>query len=68
MSLRTRLVLSLAVTFAVALLVAGVALVGLVRQSMIARVDQELVSLAGTTDRVGRLQDITGSKRRDSRS
>jgi two-component system OmpR family sensor kinase len=61
MSLRTRLVLSLAVTFAVALLVAGVALVGLVRQSMIARVDQELVSLAGTSDRVGRLQDLTGS-------
>src|SRR5689334_1673686 len=61
MSLRTRLVLSLAVTFAVALLVAGVALVGLVRQSMIARVDQELVSLAGTTDRVGRLQDLSGS-------
>ena len=35
MSLRTRLVLSLAVTFAVALLVAGLALVGLVRQSMV---------------------------------
>jgi two-component system, OmpR family, sensor kinase len=60
MSLRTRLVLSLAVTFAVALLVAGVALVGLVRQSMVARLDQELVALATTTDRVGRLQDLSG--------
>ena len=61
MSLRTRLVLSLAVTFAVALLVAGFALVGLVRQSMVARLDQELVSLAATSDRVGRLQDLSGS-------
>ena len=61
MSLRTRLVLSLAVTFAVALLVAGVALVGLVRQSMVARLDQELVSLASTGDRVRRLQDLSGS-------
>jgi two-component system OmpR family sensor kinase len=61
MSLRTRLVLSLAVTFAVALLVAGLALVGLVRQSMVARLDDELVSLAATTDRVGRLQDLSGS-------
>ena len=61
MSLRTRLVLSLAVTFAVALLVAGLALVGLVRQSMVARLDQELVSLAATSDRVGRLQDLSGS-------
>src|SRR5829696_5175878 len=60
MSLRTRLVASLAATLAIALIVAGVALVGLTRQSLVARVDQELVTVANTSDRIGRLQDLSG--------
>jgi two-component system OmpR family sensor kinase len=60
MSLRTRLVLSLVATLAVALVIAGVALVGLTRQSLLDRVDQELLTLASTADRLGPLQDLTG--------
>ena len=44
MSLRTRLVVSLVATLAVALVIAGVALVGLTRQSLLDRIDQELVT------------------------
>jgi Tfp pilus assembly protein PilN len=44
-SLRARLLLSLAVMLAVALLVAGVLLVGLVRASLVDRVDAELRAL-----------------------
>ncbi|HEY3335315.1 MAG TPA: HAMP domain-containing sensor histidine kinase [Candidatus Limnocylindrales bacterium] len=60
MSLRTRLVVSLVATLAVALVIAGVALVGLTRQSLVNRVDQELLTLASTADRIGPLQDLTG--------
>ena len=60
MSLRTRLVVSLVATLAVALVIAGVALVGLTRQSLLDRVDQELRTLASTADRIGPLQDLTG--------
>jgi two-component system OmpR family sensor kinase len=60
MSLRTRLVVSLVATLAVALVIAGVALVGLTRQSLLDRIDQELVTLASTADRLGPLQDLTG--------
>ena len=47
MSLRTRLLLSLAVMLSIALLVAGVLLVGLTRASLVDRVDRELQSLSG---------------------
>ena len=60
MSLRTRLVVSLVATLAVALVIAGVALVGLTRQSLLDRIDQELLTLASTADRIGPLQDLTG--------
>jgi two-component system OmpR family sensor kinase len=59
MSLRARLVLSLAVTLAVALLVAGVLLVQLTRAALVDRVDRELTSIANTTDRIAQLQDLT---------
>ena len=45
MSLRTRLVVSLALTLAVALLVAGVLVVQLTRASLVERVDRELLSI-----------------------
>src|SRR3954464_15770872 len=60
MSLRARLVVSLVATLAVALVIAGAALVGLTRQSLLDRIDQELVTLPSTTDRLGPLQDLTG--------
>src|SRR3954468_21884132 len=60
MSLRTRLVASIALTLAVALVIAGFALVELTRQSLVNRVDQELLTVANGSDRMGRLQDLSG--------
>jgi two-component system OmpR family sensor kinase len=60
MSLRTRLVASLALTLAVALVLAGFALVELTRQSLVNRVDQELATAANGPEHFGRLQDLTG--------
>ncbi len=60
MSLRVRLVASLAATLAVALVIAGVLLVGLTRQALVERVDRELTAVAGASDRVQRLEDLTG--------
>src|SRR5512140_3535013 len=59
MSLRTRLVVSLALTVAVALVVAGLLLVGLTRQALVDRVDRELEAIGGTNARMGMLQDLT---------
>lgn len=60
MSLRVRLVASLALTLAVALVIAGILLVGLTRQALVDRVDRELTAVANASDRIGRLEDITG--------
>jgi two-component system OmpR family sensor kinase len=60
MSLRVRLVASLAATLAVALVIAGILLVGLTRQALVDRVDRELTAVANASDRIGRLEDITG--------
>ncbi len=57
MSLRARLLLSLGGMLAVALLVAGVLLVGLVRTSLESRVDQELVAIGSGAGGVQRLAD-----------
>ncbi|HEX5828046.1 MAG TPA: HAMP domain-containing sensor histidine kinase [Candidatus Limnocylindrales bacterium] len=60
MSLRSRLVLALAAMLAVSLVLAGVALVGLTRQSLAEGVDRELVAIASASDRFRRLPDIAG--------
>ncbi len=59
MSLRSRLVLSLAVLVAGALLVAGVLVVELTRASLVERVDRELLSIAQASTRLQRLTDLT---------
>lgn len=58
MSLRTRLLLSLGGMLAVALLVAGVVLVGLVRGSLESRVDNELQAIGTASGRVQVLADL----------
>jgi two-component system, OmpR family, sensor kinase len=58
MSLRARLLISLAVMLSVALLLAGVLLVGLTRVSLVSRVDAELQSVATTSSRLLRLADL----------
>lgn len=60
MSLRARLLVSLAVMLAVALLVAGMLLVGLVRASLVDRVDAELRSLDTGAGRLERLERLAG--------
>jgi two-component system OmpR family sensor kinase len=60
MSLRIRLVASLAATLAIALVIAGVLLVGLTRQALVERVDRELIAIANTSDRIQRLQELAG--------
>jgi two-component system OmpR family sensor kinase len=59
MSLRSRLVLSLAVLLALALLLAGVLVVELTRASLVDRVDHELLAIANASSRLQRLNDIT---------
>lgn len=61
MSLRARLLLSLAAMLAVALLVAGLLLVGLVRASLVDRVDGELRGLDTGAGRLERLAGLTAS-------
>jgi two-component system OmpR family sensor kinase len=58
MSLRTRLVLSLAVLTALALVLAGVLVVGLMRASLVERVDRELLAIAGASTRIERLAEL----------
>ncbi len=61
MSLRTRLLASLALMLAVALVVAGVLLVGLTRVALVDRIDRELVSLAAQAGPIERLAELTDS-------
>ena len=60
MSLRSRLLLSLAVLMAVALVLAGILVVGLTRASLVQRVDSELLGAAGQ-NRFQRLADLTAT-------
>jgi len=59
MSLRARLLASLAIMLAVALLAAGVLLVGLTRAALIDRVDRELESISSAAALVQRMTDLT---------
>src|SRR5262249_37253676 len=61
MSLRARLLLSLGVMLAVALLASGILLVGLVRASLIDRVDRELQSMGNAGGQLQRLADLTAT-------
>jgi two-component system OmpR family sensor kinase len=58
MSLRSRLLLSLAVLMAFALVLAGVLVVGLTRAIRVERIDQELQSGAGASGPLQRLADL----------
>jgi two-component system OmpR family sensor kinase len=59
MSLRTRLVLSLGVILAIALVFAGVLILQLTRASLVERIDRELLAIATVSTRVERLADLT---------
>ncbi|MCJ7710467.1 MAG: HAMP domain-containing histidine kinase [Chloroflexi bacterium] len=59
MSLRARLLASLAIMLAVALLGAGILLVGLTRAALIDRVDAELESISSAATLVQRMTDLT---------
>jgi two-component system, OmpR family, sensor kinase len=61
MSLRARLLVSLAAMLVIALAFAGVLLVGLTRVNLVARVDAELQSVAATSSRLVRLADLTSA-------
>ena len=61
MSLRARLLVSLAVMLSVALLAAGVLLVELTRASLVDRVDHELLGLSGPGGGLQRLGNLTAS-------
>ncbi|HYO43450.1 MAG TPA: HAMP domain-containing sensor histidine kinase [Candidatus Limnocylindrales bacterium] len=58
MSLRTRLVLSLALLTAAALLVAGFVVVQLTRASLVERMDSELLTIANASTRIERLTEL----------
>jgi two-component system, OmpR family, sensor kinase len=61
MSLRARLLVSLAVMLSVALLAAGILLVELTRASLVDRVDHELLGLSGPGGGLQRLGNLTAS-------
>ncbi len=61
MSLRARLVLAVAVIVGGALLVSGVLLAHFTRAALVDRIDQELVTVATTSNRVQRLGELTSS-------
>ena len=61
MSLRARLLVSLAVMLSVALLAAGVLLVELTRASLVDRVDRELLGLSGPGGGLQRLGNLTAA-------
>jgi two-component system OmpR family sensor kinase len=61
MSLRTRLVLSLALLTAAALLAAGFVVVQLTRASLVERMDRELLEIANASTRIERLTDLADS-------
>ena len=58
MSLRTRLVLSLALLTAAALLAAGFIVVQLTRASLVERMDRELLAIADASTRIERLTEL----------
>jgi two-component system OmpR family sensor kinase len=58
MSLRTRLVASLAVVLALALVLAGVLILGLTRAGLVERLDRELLAIAGATSRMEQLAQL----------
>ncbi len=68
MSLRLRLVASLGVVLAVALAVAGVLLVGLVRVGLIERIDRELVTISNSAAPMQRLMTVDASDSPGGRS
>ncbi len=61
MSLRSRLLLALAALMAIALVLAGVLVVGLTRANLLDRVDNELLGVAAGQNRFQRLADLTAS-------
>jgi len=61
MTLRVRLMLSLAAILAVALILAGVLLAHFTRAALVDRIDQELVTLATTATRIQRMGDLTAT-------
>src|SRR5690242_801080 len=61
MSLRSRLLLALAILMAVALVLAGFLVVGLTRANLVDRVDSELLGVAAGQNRFQRLADLTAS-------
>ena len=61
MSLRTRLLVSLGLMLAIALVVAGVLVVQLTRASLIERVDRELLSITDSETRIQRLAALASS-------
>ena len=61
MSLRSKLLLSLAILMAIALVLAGVLVVGLTRQSLVQRLDNELLGVAAGQNRFQRLADLTAT-------
>ncbi len=61
MSLRGRLLISLAVMLAIALLASGVLLVALTRASLVDRVDRELQAVDGGVGQLQRLADLAAS-------
>jgi len=68
MSLRARLLISLAAMLSVALILAGILLVGLTRVSLVARVDTELRDVASTSSRLLRLADLSVANNEAGRS
>jgi two-component system OmpR family sensor kinase len=61
MSLRTRLVATLAVTLALALVLAGALILGLTRASLVERIDHELLTIAGAATNLDRLAQLADS-------
>jgi two-component system, OmpR family, sensor kinase len=59
MSLRTRLVVSLAAVLAAVLVLSGVVVVQLMHASLVDRLDRELLAVAGATSRLQLLTDLT---------
>src|SRR5512146_2223378 len=68
MSLRLRLVASLGAVLTLALVVAGVLLVGLVRVGLVDRIDRELVSIANSSAPMQRLLTVDATDSPGGRS
>ena len=68
MSLRTRLVATLAVTLALALVLAGALILGLTRASLVQRIDRELLTIAGAATNLERLAQLADANSDAGRS